>query len=68
MEELKYKLTEETFQVFGGSTLYRIEALKDFGDVKKGDKGASSRMKTTYPRTVTVGYMTMLRSTARQEY
>ena len=34
----KYKLTEETIRVYG-STLYRIEALKDFSDVKKGDKG-----------------------------
>ena len=34
----KYKLTEETISV-NGRTLYRIEAIKDFGDVKKGDKG-----------------------------
>ena len=34
----KYKLTEESID-FRGTTLYRIEALKDFGDVKKGDKG-----------------------------
>ena len=37
MEE-KYKLTEESI-VFLGIKLYRIEALKDFGNVKKGDKG-----------------------------
>ena len=36
--EKKYKLTEETINV-DGRTLYRIEALMDFGDVKKGDKG-----------------------------
>ena len=36
--ELKYKLTDETI-IFKGITLYRIEALKDFSDVKKGDKG-----------------------------
>ena len=36
--EKKYKLTEETINV-DGRTLYRIEALRDFGDVKKGDKG-----------------------------
>ena len=36
--EKKYKLTEESI-IFFGKTLYRIEALKDFGDVKKGDKG-----------------------------
>ena len=34
----KYKLTEETTNV-DGITLYRIEALIDFGDVKEGDKG-----------------------------
>lgn len=34
----KYKLTSET-TVFNGVTLYRIEALKDFAKVKKGDKG-----------------------------
>lgn len=34
----KYKLTDETIQV-DGHTLHRIEALKDFGNVKKGDKG-----------------------------
>ena len=36
--EKKYKLTEETTNM-GGRTLYRIEALRDFIDVKKGDKG-----------------------------
>ena len=34
----KYKFTEETIYV-DGRTLYRIEALKDFSDVKKGNKG-----------------------------
>ena len=36
--EMKYKLTEESISYFG-KTLYRIEALKDFGNVKKSDKG-----------------------------
>ena len=36
--EKKYKLTEETINV-NGRTLYRIEALKDFANIKKGDKG-----------------------------
>ena len=36
--DLKYTLLKET-KVFEGHTLHRIEALKDFGDVKKGDKG-----------------------------
>ena len=36
--EKKYKLTDETINV-NGKTLYRIKSLKDFGNVKKGDKG-----------------------------
>lgn len=34
----KYRLTDETIQ-HCDNTLYRIEALRDFKDVKKGDKG-----------------------------
>ena len=34
----KYKFTKETTNL-ADKTLYRIEALKDFSDVKKGDKG-----------------------------
>ena len=34
----KYKLTDECITI-DGRKLYRIEALKDFGDVHKGDKG-----------------------------
>ena len=34
----KYKLTDETINL-NGATLYRIEALKDFSEIKKGDKG-----------------------------
>ena len=37
-ENKKYRLTDETIEV-DGVTLYRIEALKTFGDVKSGDKG-----------------------------
>ena len=36
--EKKYKLTDETIEV-EGKALYRIEALKDFCEIKKGDKG-----------------------------
>ena len=36
--EKKYRLTDETIE-FNGVTLHRIEALKDFGRVMKGDKG-----------------------------
>lgn len=38
--EKKYKLTEETFAV-DGHVLHRIKALRDFGNVKKGDLGGS---------------------------
>ena len=38
MEDKKYKLTDETINL-NGVTLYRIEALKYFGEIKKGDKG-----------------------------
>ena len=38
MKAKKYKLTEEIIKV-DDSILYRIEALRDFSDVKKGDKG-----------------------------
>ena len=34
----KYRLTEETTKV-GNRTLYRIQALRDFGNVTKGDIG-----------------------------
>lgn len=34
----KYKLTDE-IKVYNGKTLYRIEALKDFGFIKKGEVG-----------------------------
>ena len=35
---MKYKLTKNTKEV-NGITLFQIQALKDFGDVKKGDLG-----------------------------
>ena len=38
MKNKKYKLTDETIDI-EGKTLYRIEALKDFNGVRKGDKG-----------------------------
>ena len=40
--EKKYKLTNETINI-NGTTLYRIEALKNFFGVKKGDKGGLSK-------------------------
>ena len=38
--EKKYEITKETMKVIGNNgkkTLHRIKALKDFGNVKKGD-------------------------------
>lgn len=35
----KYKILYNTATEFNGRTIYRIEALKDFGDVKAGDLG-----------------------------
>lgn len=37
--EKKYRLLENDTKKVNGRTLYRIEALKDFAGVKKGDKG-----------------------------
>ena len=36
--EKKYRLTDETMKLWR-FTLHRIEAIRDFGDVKAGDKG-----------------------------
>ena len=36
--EKKYKLTEESIN-YCSRILYRIEALKDLANMKKGDKG-----------------------------
>lgn len=38
MPEKKYELTDEEIE-FNGHILYRIRALKDFGDVQEGDLG-----------------------------
>ena len=37
--EKKYRLLENDTKKVSGRTLYRIEALRDFAGVKKGDKG-----------------------------
>lgn len=39
MKDKKYELVKEDKIELGGKTLYRIRALKDFGDVKKSDIG-----------------------------
>lgn len=38
-ENKKYRLTTESILLCFGKKLYRIEALKDFGDIRKGEKG-----------------------------
>lgn len=35
----KFKLVESTAIEYEGHKLYRIEAIRDFGNVKKGDRG-----------------------------
>ena len=64
--EKKYRLTDDTINV-DGRTLYRIEALKDFNNVKKGDKGGFVEKEETYPNMVIVGYMTTQRSMTMQK-
>ena len=39
MTNTKYRLIPEDYKEIGGKKLYRIEALKNFGDVKAGDLG-----------------------------
>lgn len=39
MTNTKYRLISEDYKEIFGKKLYRIEALKDFGDVKAGDLG-----------------------------
>lgn len=39
MTNTKYRLISEDYKEIGGKKLYRIEALKDFGDVKAGSLG-----------------------------
>ena len=45
----KYKLTNETTEC-NGVTLHRIEALMDFADVKKGDKGGFVQSEDNLPQ------------------
>ena len=39
----KYRLTNETI-IHEGVTLHRIEALRDFGNIKKGDKSKNNSL------------------------
>ena len=42
----KYELTDETIKINEEITLYRIKALMDFGNVKKGDLGGFVQSET----------------------
>lgn len=44
--EKKFELTEEFIIINSGIKLYRIKALKDFSDVKKGDFGGYVQRET----------------------
>ena len=67
MGEKKYKLTDETIK-HKGRVLRRIGALKDFADVKKGDKGGYVESeKKTYHRYVNAGYTIMQESMKMQK-
>ena len=37
--EKKYEILKDTKEFYFGREIYRIRALKDFGNVKKGDIG-----------------------------
>ena len=58
--EKKYKLTDETIEV-NGKTLYRIEALKDFSNVKKETKGVLQKKKKIFLIQVMLGFLMMLK-------
>ena len=67
MDEKKYTLTKEEI-CFHGRTLYRIKALKDFGDVKRETLVVGLRKRKTYLKRIIVGYMTMPRYLAMPKY
>ena len=39
MEDRKYKILEDSFIIFNGKKLYRIQAIDNFSDIRKGDIG-----------------------------
>ena len=67
--EKKYELLKnDTIKVFG-HTLYRIRALRDFKDVKKGDLGGYiEREKAIFLMKVIVGYIIKLEYMVMLEY
>lgn len=57
--EKKYILTEKTKE-FKGHTLYRIQAVKDFSDVKKDTLGGWIESEKIYHKMVIVGSVVRL--------
>lgn len=39
MEDRKYKILEDSFIIFNGKKLYRIQATENFSEIRKGDIG-----------------------------
>ena len=59
LESEKYVFTNETKE-YDGQTLYRIRALKDFGNVKAGELVDSSQESTIYPKKGIAGLIILL--------
>lgn len=58
-ENKKYRLTDESLVLCYGKKLYRIEALKDFGDIRKGEKGGFVESEDNLSQEGIVGLLTM---------
>ena len=54
---VKYEMLKNDTKVVDGVTVHRIVALKDFGDVKKGDLGGYIEYYTILVYTMIAGYM-----------
>ena len=59
MEINKYRITDNTIK-HDGHIIHRIQALKDFGNVKKGEVGGLLKAKKIFLKRETVGFMVML--------
>ena len=63
----KYELTNES-KVVNGCTIYRIKALKDFGDVEKGNIGGYIQSEKIYLKKMIAGYLIMLKYVEMLKY
>ena len=63
----KYELTSIS-KVVNGCTVYRIKALKDFGDVEKGNIGGYIQSEKIYLKKMIAGYLIMLKYLEMLEY